>query len=108
MTIKEIKATINSGQKVELYNGAYEVIKDDKGQYLIRSKDNCHCIGLHGQVGTKFENITNFPIEDFYVGNCSNCYYAKHRRNQAFCSNMDSDKYQTANSTFCYCDKWIK
>jgi len=67
MTIKQIKQAIDNGRLVMLYNDTYEVVKDDLGQYLIICLSNGHCIGLHGQEGTKYENDTQYPLADFYI-----------------------------------------
>lgn len=67
MSIKEIKDAIDKGDKVELYDGTYEVIKDSIGQYLIHCKCNDNYVGLHGQEGTRHENTTNYPNRDFYI-----------------------------------------
>ena len=67
MNIKEIKKAVDEGQKVCWSNPAYDVIKDDIGQYLIKCNLNGHCIGLHGLKGTKYENQLNGKEEDFYM-----------------------------------------
>ena len=45
MQLSEIKQAIKDGKKVFWSTTAYEVIKDAKGQYLIKH-GNGHCIGL--------------------------------------------------------------
>jgi len=67
MTIELIKQAISNGKQVLLYNGAYEVICDSLGQYMIHCISNDNYIGLHGLEGTKYEHVTNYPIEDFYI-----------------------------------------
>jgi len=67
MNIKEIKKAINNNKKVCWSNPAYDVIKDDIGQYLIKCNLNDHCIGLHGLEGTEYENQLNGKEEDFYI-----------------------------------------
>jgi len=64
-TIEEIKAAVDNGQTVHVDTDAYEVIKDDIGQYLIICEMNDYCIGLHGIAGTKFERVLNGSA--FYV-----------------------------------------
>lgn len=67
-TVPEIKKAVDLGYRVNCETMAYEVIKDDKEQYLIKCIPNNHLIGLHGQKGTKFENKLNgdnFYIDDF-------------------------------------------
>ena len=54
MTINEIKQAIKDGKNVYWSNTAYEVIKDNIGQYLIHCTINGHCIGLHGLKGTEY------------------------------------------------------
>jgi len=61
MNITEIIEAIDKGKHVYYLTYAYEVIKDSKGQYLIKS-GNGHCIGL-----TWVDGITlNGKEEDFY------------------------------------------
>ena len=67
MTIKKIKQAVNNGKNVYWSNTAYEVIKDNIGQYLIHCTINGHCIGLHGLKGTEYENILNGKEKDFFI-----------------------------------------
>ncbi len=46
MTLNEIKAALDAGQRVYWCNPAYEVIKDSLGQYLIKCHLNGSCMGL--------------------------------------------------------------
>jgi hypothetical protein len=64
-SIAEIKNAVNKGRKVYCGNSAYQVIKDNKGQYLIKCSLNDYCIGLHGLEGTQYENQLNG--ENFYT-----------------------------------------
>ena len=64
-TIAEIKNAVNKGRKVYCGNSAYQVIKDNIGQWLIKCSLNGYCIGLHGQEGTQYENQLNG--ENFYT-----------------------------------------
>lgn len=58
--IRIIKEAISQGNKVFMTtNKAYEVIKDDIGQYLIICHINNHCVGLHGRT-----NYINFLCQD--------------------------------------------
>lgn len=63
MTATEIKKAIDNGQKVYWSNSGYEVIKDNKAQYLIRCTSNNYCIGLTWQDGTTL----NGKEDDFFV-----------------------------------------
>ena len=67
MNIKQIKQAIKEGHKVYWSNTAYEVIKDNIGQYLIHCSINGHCIGLHGLKGTEYENALNRNEEEFFI-----------------------------------------
>ncbi len=44
MTLEEIKKAVDGGKTVYYQSGLYTVIKDNKGQYLIKSGPSC--IGL--------------------------------------------------------------
>lgn len=61
MTLQEIKQVLEEGKKVYWSNTSYEVIKDSKGQYLIKS--NNHCIGLTWNDGVTL----NGKPEQFYT-----------------------------------------
>jgi 3-methyladenine DNA glycosylase Tag len=61
-TVKELKKAVDNGVKVYHHNTAYEVIKDDLGQYFIHCTLNGYAVGL-----TWRDNKTlNGKIEDFY------------------------------------------
>lgn len=63
MTLTEIKAAVESGKRVFWGNRAYEVIKDNVGQWLIVCKLNDHCIGL-----THDDGVTMNELEaDFFI-----------------------------------------
>jgi len=65
MNAQQIRDAINSGHKVELFNGAYEVIKDCLNQYLIHCRVNDNYIGL-----THVDNVTlNYSEDSFYIVN---------------------------------------
>ncbi len=62
MTLQEIKTAIEEGKKVHWSNEAYQVIKDNKNQYLIKHMGG-HCIGL-----TWNDNVTiNGKEQDFFI-----------------------------------------
>lgn len=62
MSLQEIKQAISSGQKVYWSNESYEVIKDNKDQYLIKHAAG-GCMGL-----TWADDITlNGKEEDFFT-----------------------------------------
>lgn len=52
MNAKQIKKAIELGERVYWSNLAYEVIKDNIGQWLIKCNLNDHCMGLTWQDGT--------------------------------------------------------
>ncbi len=58
LSIDAIKAAVDAGQDVRCDGGGYRVIKDGKGQYLIKNADS-YCIGLHGQPGTEYADRLN-------------------------------------------------
>lgn len=61
MTLKEIKQAVDEGKVVHWSNDGYTVIKDKKGQYLIKFQD--HYYGL-----THHDNRTLNGREDqFYL-----------------------------------------
>lgn len=65
--IDDIKSAVDKGETVYSDNEAYKVIKDSKGQYMIKCTLNGYCIGLHGAVGSQYEdklNGTNFYIKN--------------------------------------------
>jgi hypothetical protein len=67
MNIKQIKRAIALDINVYWKSKAYQVIKDECNQYLIRCNLNDHCIGLHGRKGTKYENVLNGQEQDFFI-----------------------------------------
>ena len=62
MTESEIKQAVDEGKTVHWSSEAYVVIKDSKGQYLIKCIPNNHCIGLTWADG----KTLNGKEEDFY------------------------------------------
>jgi hypothetical protein len=68
MTKQEIIDAVNEGKKVFCSKGmTYQVIKDSKGQFLIKHLHSNYCIGLHGLEGTKYENVLNADEKDFFI-----------------------------------------
>ncbi len=67
MNISEIKQAVDAGLPVKWASGAYDVIRDKLGQYLIVCNLNYHTIGLHGRRGTPHENVLNGEEGDFYI-----------------------------------------
>jgi hypothetical protein len=63
MNLQEIKNAISEGKKVYWVNKLYEVIKDNKNQYLIKCSSNSHCIGLTWQD----EETMNGGEEEFFT-----------------------------------------
>lgn len=59
----DIRQAVDQGQKVYWASLLYEVIKDSKGQYLIRCTSNNNCTGLTWQDNTTL----NGKIEDFFI-----------------------------------------
>lgn len=63
MTVDEIKSAVDNGKEVHWKNELYQVVKDNKNQYLIKCISNNHCIGL-----TWVDDVTlNGKEEDFYI-----------------------------------------
>lgn len=62
MNLQEIKQAIADGKTVHWSNGAYTVIKDNLGQYLIKHSAG-HCIGLTWAD----ETTLNGKEEDFFI-----------------------------------------
>tara|TARA_R100001443_G_scaffold104954_1_gene113828 strand:+ start:289 stop:477 length:189 start_codon:yes stop_codon:yes gene_type:complete len=56
MTIEQIKAYVDNGYKVFNTNSNYEVIKDNKNQYLVICKLNNYTVGIKGM-----------PIDKYYI-----------------------------------------
>ena len=62
MNLKEIKASVESGETVYWANTAYRVIKTDNGDWLIMCDINGDCIGLTHQDGVTM----NGKEKDFF------------------------------------------
>ena len=52
MTLEEIKAAVDAGNRVHWVNSGYVVTRDDLGQYLITFTRNGSAIGLTSRDGT--------------------------------------------------------
>jgi hypothetical protein len=64
MTLQEIKKAVNDGKTVHWSNSNYVVVKDNIGQWLIKSIFNNHFIGL-----THRDEKTMNGLEDqFFIG----------------------------------------
>jgi hypothetical protein len=64
-TIEEIKNAVDKGKTVYVDTAFYTVIKGKHNEYFIKA-NNGYIIGLHGQVGTKYENVLN-GVKFWYV-----------------------------------------
>lgn len=64
MTLSEIKTALSKGKRVYHHNPAYEVKRDNIGQYLIICSLNDYTIGLTHRNG----ETMNGKEEDFYIG----------------------------------------
>jgi len=61
--IEAIKTLVDSGEPVYAGSKAYRVYKEPWGEYRIICDINQSVIGLHGMVGTEYENRLNMsPI----------------------------------------------
>lgn len=63
MNVEQIKYAVENGEKVYWSNHAYEVIKDNIGQWLIKCNLNDHCIGLTHQDGVTL----NGKEDEFFI-----------------------------------------
>lgn len=63
MNLEQIKSALALGKRVFWSNYAYEVIKDNVGQYLIRCTLNDSCIGLTWRDGVTM----NGKPEEFFT-----------------------------------------
>jgi hypothetical protein len=71
-TIQEIKTAVDKGETVFAGTTAYQVIRDNIGQYLIKCLFNNTYTALHGREGTPYENKLNasyfFALDPSQVG----------------------------------------
>ena len=65
MTLEEIKAAVDAGNRVHWINSGYLVTRDDLGQYLITFTRNGSVIGLTSRDGTR---LNGQPDEFFIEG----------------------------------------
>lgn len=65
MTLTQIKAAVESGQRVFWVHEGYEVIKDNIGQWLIICHANQYCTGLTWQDGV---TVNGEPDQFFTKG----------------------------------------
>ncbi len=63
MTLEEIKAAVDAGNRVHWVNSGYVVAHDDLGQYLITFTRNGSAIGLNSRDGTRL----NGEPGDFFI-----------------------------------------
>jgi hypothetical protein len=99
MTLQEIKQAIADGKSVFWKDNNYKVVLDSKGEYLLKSQSNGHCIGL-----TWADDVTlNGKEEDFYIGfskddimtfkdtyvNCDDYYKVRHSEDVMYINNAD-------------------
>ena len=63
MKLEQIKAAVLAGRTVHWKNGAYRVVHDSVGQWLIKCEFNGHCWGLTWANGTTM----NGDESDFFV-----------------------------------------
>lgn len=63
MTLEEIKAAVDAGNRVHWSNAGYVVTRDRLGQYLITFARNGSAIGLTNQDG----NRLNGQAEEFFI-----------------------------------------
>ena len=65
MTLQEIKAAVDAGDRVHWVNSGYVVTRDDLGQYHITFTRNGSAIGLTSRDGTRLNGEPDeFFIED--------------------------------------------
>lgn len=64
MTLQEIKAAVDAGDRVHWVNSGYVVTRDDLGQYHITFTRNGSAIGLTSRDGTRL----NGEPDEFFFG----------------------------------------
>lgn len=63
MTLEEIKAAVDAGNRVHWVNSGYVVTRDRLGQYLITFTRNGSAIGLTSRDGTRL----NGKPDEFFI-----------------------------------------
>ncbi|PTX56846.1 hypothetical protein C8N43_1511 [Litoreibacter ponti] len=63
MTLEEIKAAVDAGNRVHWVNCGYVLTRDGLGQYLITFTHNGSAIGLTSQDGTRL----NGKPDEFFI-----------------------------------------
>ncbi len=63
MTLEEIKAAVDAGNRVHWVNRGYVVTRDDLGQYLITFTRTGSAIGLTSRDGTRL----NGKSDEFFI-----------------------------------------
>jgi hypothetical protein len=64
MTLEDIKAAVDAGNRVHWVNSGYVVTRDDLGQYLITFTRNGSAISLTSRDGTRL----NGEPDEFFIG----------------------------------------
>lgn len=70
MTLEEIKAAVDAGDRVHWASRGYVVTRDDLGQYLITFMRNGSAIGLTSRDGTR---LNGEPDEFFIEESAEDC-----------------------------------
>ena len=63
MTLEEIRAAVDAGNRVHWVNNGYLVTRDDLGQYLITFTRNGSAIGLTSRDGSRL----NGKPDEFFI-----------------------------------------
>ena len=71
MTVEDIKAAVDAGNRVHWVNSGYVVTRDDFGQYLITFTRNGSAIGLTSRDGT----CLNGEPDEFFIGDSAEVWH---------------------------------
>ena len=71
MTVEDIKAAVDAGNRVHWVNRGYVVTRDDLGQYLITYTRNGSAIGLTSRDGT----CLNGEPDEFFIGDSAEVWH---------------------------------
>ena len=71
MTLEDIKAALDAGNRVHWVNSGYVVTRDDLGQYLITFTLSGSAIGLTSRDGTR---LNGQPDEFFVEEHAEDCH----------------------------------